>query len=215
VTIDGPGGSGKDTLAENLVKSHIFEPYSVTIFNTGNFSRSIAYETICQNISPQDPDFKQAAIQAMNEIDFINVDQTNLFTSQVEKTLSHLAAMPEIREGFAIRLPKIIETIDTDIALVLGRITGSLYQSANLKLYLETSPDVCAHRRAWARSAKGEDYETVKQDLIERNKNDIASWTRHYTLPADTIYINTDELIDLDVFQRAANLVSGKFPKVA
>lgn len=210
MTIDGPGGSGKDTLAENFVKSAIFEPYKVKIFNTGNFSRSIAYATLCAQVDPEDPAFKSIVIDAMNTIDFVNVDPIPLFSSAVEKRISDLSKMPEIRTGFAEKLPGIIAGVDSDVVIALGRITGPLYPQATIKLFLETSPEVCADRRALARSLKGENYEAVKQDLLERNKNDVANWSSHYPAPHDTIYVNTDNKLQIEVFQEAVHLASGQ-----
>lgn len=206
MTIDGPGGSGKDSLAENLLASGVFDPATVRIFNTGNFSRAIAHETILSGVQPHQPGFQDCALQAMGQINFATVDPRHLFTAQVEQIVSTVAAIPEIRAGFVQKLPEIIEAMPEEIVLVLGRITGSLCKDAQVKLYLETHPDVCAHRRAFARSQKGEDYETVKHALIERNKNDLTSWNNHYAMPADTVVINTDDLSEQDVLKTVLTL---------
>lgn len=209
ITIDGPGGSGKDTLAENL-QEYLATDRTVLIANTGNFSRSIAFNAVKNNIGPEHPDFTEFAIHSMNTMQFFEIDPTYLFTPDVEKIISNVAGIPEIRQGFKTRFPLIIEEAQADIVLVLGRITGSILPQAVLKLYLETSPDICAQRRALARSRKGENYDAVYQALLERNKADLVNWNKDTAMPEDTVTINTDHLSQQDVFKTAQVIISRK-----
>lgn len=207
VTIDGPGGSGKDTLADMLAKGIMAPPHKVLIANTGNFSRSIAAQVVSSGIQPEHPGFRDFAIQCMDTMDFFKIDPKNLFTAEVEKIISSIAAIPEIRDGFKIKMPQIIAAETTaDIILILGRITGSVFPDAQAKLFLQTSPDICAHRRALSRSKNGEDYNTVLQALIERNKNDLVNWSSNFELPQDTVVIDTDHLTPHEVYQQAVSV---------
>jgi cytidylate kinase len=210
MTIDGPGGSGKDKLAENLLETGIFDAYSVRIFNTGNFSRTIAYVAFCQNISPADSDFKEFAIATMHDMNFLHVEPENLKKTEVEDILKSVASIPEIRDGFKTRLPNIIQSFPEDVIVVLGRITGPVYPQANLKIFLETNPDICAHRRALEKSNKGEDYDTIYQKLKERNKIDT-KWNNDLTVPADTYTLNTDDLTEQQVCQKVSDQLGMKF----
>jgi len=211
IAIDGPGGSGKDTLADNLVKIGFFDPANVKIFNSGNFSRTIAHELICRNIAVGSVGFNDMAIRAMHEVDFIHVDPKSILTSQVEQVIPAIAQIPEIRDGFAQKLPDIIQGFDADVLIILGRVIGSLHPQAAVKLYLETSPDICAHRRAYARSLNGEDYATVLQNQKERNKTDITSWDANNNRPEDTFILNTDNATPKDILWKALHHLNKVF----
>lgn len=216
MTIDGPGGSGKDKLAENLLDAQIFAPYSVRVFNTGNFSRTIAYQAFCQNKSPDNSDFKEFAIATMQDMDFLHVNPEDLKKTEVEDILKSVAKIPEIRKGFKVRLPDIIQSFPEDVIVVLGRITGPVYKQANVKILLETSPDICAHRRALEKSRKGEDYDTIYKKLQERNKIDIQQWNDNLPYPPDTYTVQTDDLSEKQVLQAViVNRLSTKFPEWA
>ena len=202
ITIDGPGGSGKDTLAENLVESGVFGDANVKVFNSGNFSRSIALAMITQKIDVTDPSFKEMAIKAMDAIDF-SQSPPELYTTEVETVIPAVAVIPEIRSGFAKKLPGIIESFDADILIILGRVIGSLYPQAIAKLYLETSQDTCNHRRAHQRSLQGEDYETVLANQEKRNKADASTWNADNQRPENTVVIHTDHQTPQDVLKHA------------
>lgn len=198
MTIDGPGGAGKDKLAENLLATGIFAPYSVRVFNTGNFSRTIAYEAFRQNKSPADSDFKEFAIATMHSMNFLNVNQNDLKKTEVEHILTSVGDLSEIQEGFKTRLPGIIHSFPEDVIVVLGRITGPVYKPANVKIFLETSPEVCAHRRALEKCKNGEDYETSYQHLLKRNQGDM-KWYEGLEIPDDLYAVQTDTLSEQQV----------------
>lgn len=200
MTIDGPGGAGKDKLAEHVLATEMFAPYSVRVFNTGNFSRMIAYEAYRQNKSPADHDFKDFAIATMHTMNFLNVNTDDLKKTDVENILTSVASLPEIRDGFKTRLPHIIQAFPEDVIVVLGRITGSVYTPANLKIFLDTSPDVCAHRRALEKSRQGEDYATSYRNLQKRNETDT-QWNNGLILPDDMYRLCTDNLSENQVCQ--------------
>lgn len=213
MTIDGPGGAGKDKLAENLLETGIFAPYSVRVFNTGNFSRTIAYEAYRQNKSAADSDFKEFAIDTMHKMNFLNVNMDDLKKTEVENILKSVASLPEIQEGFKTRLPDIIHSFPEDVIVVLGRITGPVYTPANVKIFLETSPEVCAHRRALEKCKNGEDYETSYQNLLERNRIDT-QWNNGLTVPPDMYFVQTDHLSEKQVCESVvANQLRVKLPE--
>lgn len=195
IAIDGMGGSGKSDLVKNILNSGFFKK-SVGVFNSGNYARGIAYNLMQSGITPDDLQFKEAALQAMDQIDF-TVDKPEYATTEVEKFIPAVTAIKEIKQGFADKLPHIIDSFKTDIVIVVGRVIGSLYPDAIVKLYLETSPDICAHRRAYERSLKGEDYAHVLAEQKKRNQADKANWNQKR--PEDTIVVNTNHSTAKDV----------------
>jgi len=197
IAIDGFGGSGKSKLVDNLIKSDFFKE-AVGVFNSGNYARAIAHEMIKSNLTVNDPNFKMAAIKARDKIDFTK-ERAEFYTSEVENTIPDIVAIPEIKNGFSEKLPDIIESFGEDIIIVIGRVIGSLYPQAVVKLYLETSPDICAHRRAYERSLKGEDYAAVLENQKKRNQADKSNWEASNPRPEDTIIVNTDFSTEKDV----------------
>ncbi|MDD4276209.1 MAG: (d)CMP kinase, partial [Clostridia bacterium] len=179
ITIDGPAGAGKTTVAKALS-----EKLGYIYFNTGAVYRSIAY---CYLVNPFDLTktiklkkfLSQINLKIINKnnVQFIwldNIDITQkLSTPEMDYWSSKISQYKEVRE-FAVSLQRNFAYHQNIV--IEGRDIGSnVLPNAKFKFYLTASVDVRAKRRRKQYLEQGGEYalisyEKILQDIIERDK---------------------------------------------
>lgn len=143
VTVDGPSGSGKGTLAQ-----HIADRLDLKHFSAGDIFRSIAEE--------RDVSHVELAKEAGEEVDR-EVDR---------KTLERALEESCVVDG---RLP----------SWVLGTYS-------DLRIYLTADLEERAKRIA---GRENKDFEQVKEDTRERDRNNRKRYDRYYSIDTDQLDI--------------------------
>lgn len=194
LTIDGPAAAGKDTLAENLAKSDIFKPTSVFVLNTGDLYRAVTWHAVTQSILPDNIEFASFTLRAMQSLDYFSINRTDLFTPAIDKVVADVSAVPATQDAFCDKIRQIVQEALEPVVIVLGRNGGTqVFPQIDNKIYLDASPEECAHRRALDRSQKNkEDYEATRLALLDRNKKDRLNWGEMFLPAKDAFYVLTD-----------------------
>jgi len=185
VTIDGPSGTGKSTLAKGLADRLDF-----THFDTGALYRAIAWKVLEEKIQPTDI----AAIKKMLKAFEFDMQKkegrvtylvsghdvtTAIRSEEVTKISSEVAALACVREAlrplqesFAKKGPCVFE----------GRDLGTIvFPHADIKFFLTARPEVRAERRLKDLQTKFPDrVETfsLKEILENINKRDADDASR-------------------------------------
>jgi len=196
ITIDGPAGVGKSTVAQLLAKSLGFE-----FLNTGAMYRCAALACIEANIPIDQPD---AIVQHIKTLRF---EQNG---SQI--LLSGRNVTDRIRESDVTQLVSPIASIvplrmvliqwQKDLAtgrniVTEGRDQGSVvFTHAECKIFLTASPEVRAQRRTDELIAKGRsaDFEQILSDQIKRDELDANRPFGALRPAADAIILQSDQL---------------------
>jgi cytidylate kinase len=177
VTLDGPAGVGKTTLARALA-TRLNIPY----LDTGAMFRAIAAmlgdqswtleKTVLQN-HLQEMSFSLSGDQAESELLLNNRPlDPEIRSEEVGIWASNLATLPVVRsflkreqQGMAQRHPLVCE----------GRDMGSVvFPQARFKFFLEATPEERARRRWLQLKDKGTDVDldTLTRDLAQRDTQD-------------------------------------------
>ena len=173
ITIDGPVASGKGTIARLLAEALGFH-----LLDSGAIYRAHAQACLLRNISFNEIKLLEAQAKALSlkfvgeEIWLDGVDASTVIRSEaVGMTASTLSAMPQVRAALMQR--------QRDFAAAPGLVANGrdmgtiVFPDAALKIYLTTTADVRAERRATQvakqRLAAGETM-SAKQ-LIEKGKS--------------------------------------------
>jgi cytidylate kinase len=196
ITIDGPAGVGKSTVAQLLAKALGFE-----FLNTGAMYRCAALVSIEANI----PIDQQAAIveqvkklrfeQQGNKILLSGRDVSErIRESDVTRLVSPIASIIPLRmvlidwqKGFAEGRNIVTE----------GRDQGSVvFTNAECKIFLTASPEIRAKRRTDELIAKGQaaDFEQILTDQIKRDELDANRPFGALRPAADAIILQSDQL---------------------
>jgi cytidylate kinase len=171
IAIDGPGGSGKSTVAR-----HLAQRLGLEYLDTGAMYRAVAFAALRRGIDPSD---EEPVAHLVDDLELTvgedgvvvdGVDATiEIRGPEVTRAVSLVAANPAVRaelrsrqrEWAAVRPGGVVE----------GRDIGTVvFPDATLKVFLTARADVRAERRS--QEVTDLDYETVAADLARRDALD-------------------------------------------
>jgi small subunit ribosomal protein S1 len=201
ITIDGPAGVGKTTLAKILAKRLGFK-----YFDTGAMYRALALIIYEKNISLEQTDLiekvaKQLPItMSQNKANFqIFLDNRDISGLIREPKISMLASTISqtegVRKAFWEKQRKWAK--EAKRSIFEGRDMGTIvFPNATLKFFLTASPEVRAHRRLKQLKAQGKEayYEKVYNSLLERDKQDTKRLIAPMQPAQNAIVINTNNM---------------------
>ena len=204
VTIDGPAGAGKSTIASALA-----ERLGVPHVDTGAFYRAATLAVLRAGVDPEDAD---ASLRVVVTASFERRDGRTLLDGEdveheirgraVTRAVSAVARHPEVRRAL---LEAQRAGIGEAGAVVEGRDAGTVVApDADLKVWLTASPKVRAARRAEQLGETGrEAVGACADDLARRDQLDAGQMAR----AADAIVIDTTDRPVDDVVAEIAALV--------
>ena len=216
VAIDGPAGSGKGT-----VTKLVGEKIGLLNVDTGALYRCVTLYMIENNIKPDDID----AINKMLESIDISIKRINnedrfflngrdvskeIRESAVNEKVSPYSQIPEIRKAMTRLERKIGE--NTDIIMEGRDIGTSVFPDADVKIYLDATPEERAKRRLKQNLEKGINmtYEEVLKAIIQRDNNDKNRTVDPLRQAEDAIYLDTTELSIDEVVEKVIEIINKK-----
>jgi|SRR5579872_1797839 len=178
VAIDGPAGSGKSTVARRVA-----ELLGYTHLDSGAMYRGVAWKALRDGV-PLDSPEELARLAESVRIDLVprdgklrvildGEDITDLIrTPEVSHAASVVAAVPGVRHPMVAEQRR----AGAQGGIVMeGRDIGSVvFPHADLKIFLEASPEVRAERRLLELQEKGEApaLDQVLADVHQRDRRD-------------------------------------------
>ena len=208
ITLDGPGGSGKTTLAKEISKS-----LGIAYLDTGAMYRGVAYYMLNQNIDVKDVETVKANLDSFTlKVVRENGDQKILIndedvsslirTQEISFAASTVSKIPEVR----LKLVEMQRAIaKSDSCVIDGRDIGSyVLPNAEHKFYLTADIDERAKRRYLEQKAKNMEVtlEQVKKEMIARDEQDSKRAFAPLVVPQgayviDTTNMTLEEVLDL------------------
>lgn len=217
ITIDGPAGAGKSTVAKDVARR-----LGINYLDTGAIYRAIALILYESEVRPIDDYIMREALTKINiQLDGKSVlvngfDVTGeIRTPLVDELASMYSAIPSVRKAL-LSLQKEQETHGSIVAE--GRDVGSVvFPGAAAKFFLTANPEARAKRRYTERVAKGKpaDYDEILQAIIERDKNDSSRETAPLTVPEGAVYIDTSDMTEQEAVQFILDKVKEVIPNEA
>lgn len=209
VTIDGPAGAGKSSLARQAADSLGFE-----FLDTGAMYRAVTLAAIRADIDWNDADALVALTRKL-QIEFRDrrvwldgQDVTDLIRSpSVTDRIRHVADLPAIRE---ILTEKQRQFAAGRNVVTEGRDQGSeVFPNAQCKIFLTASPEERARRRQQQLAEIGR-YVPLEDILAQQNRRDLEDRMRPIgrLRPApDAIILQSDGLSPDDVLLEVLRIV--------
>ena len=178
LTIDGPSGAGKGTVARLLAQRLGWH-----LLDSGAVYRAVAASALDQGVAPEDLD---GLVRLCEQVDLVfeldddgvrvllggrNAD-ARIRQEEVAVMSSRIASVPAVRAALLTlqRSFRISPGLVAD-----GRDMGTVvFPDAICKVFLTASPEERAHRRFEQLKQKGKDviFERLFQDLLERDQRD-------------------------------------------
>ncbi len=200
VAIDGPAGAGKGTVTEEVSKK-------LNLINIGSGSayRAIALETINRNIKLEET---EKIIKILDEIDIEfgmknNKDIVYLNGKDVterirQKDVSNIVSQVSSIKEVRFKLNEIFRKCAQGKNIIMeGRDIGTyVFPNADVKIYLDATPEERAKRRYKQNKEKGikMTYEEILENIKMRDKNDMEKEIGALKQAEDAIYIDSTEM---------------------
>ena len=196
IAIDGPVGSGKSTVARRVA-----ELLGYTHLDSGAMYRAVAWKALCERI-PLDSPEQLAALASRVRIDLVShngkqhvildgVDITDwIRTTEVSHAASVIAVIPGVRHPLVSEQQRAGEQGGV---VMEGRDIGSVvFPHADLKIFLDASPEVRAERRWQELSEKGEapDPSIVLANVHDRDRRDREREVSPLVRAADAVVLD-------------------------
>jgi cytidylate kinase len=218
ITIDGPAGTGKSSVAQSLAAR-----LGLEFLDTGAMYRAAAAMAIDRGIAASDHDAIVATVAAADiRFDWKATPPELMCNGQamgsriraadVTAIVSPISGIPSLRRimvGLQRRIGEEHPRLVTE-----GRDQGSVvFPDACVKFYLFASADVRARRRADQLRRQGieADLERLKADIIERDRSDSTRRDGPLTCPPDAIRVDTSDLSFDQVVDTLEGLVMAHF----
>ena len=214
VAIDGPAGSGKGTVAKL-----ISEKLGFVNIDTGATFRCIALAMIQRNIKKEEEDKIR---ELLNHIDInMKPDGTVLLNGEivtdrirendVNTLVSPISVIKIVRDKLLDVQRKIAEGKNV---VMEGRDIGTVvFPDADVKIYLDASPEERAKRRLKQNQEKGieSSYEEVLQNIIDRDKRDSSREIAPLKQADDAIYLDSTLLSIEEVVEKITDIIKAKW----
>jgi cytidylate kinase len=208
VTIDGPAGAGKSTVARELARRLGF-----TFVDTGALYRTVGIAATRAGVSHKDGRALSKLLSCVliemrpgTDRQLVFLDERDVTeeirTPEASMAASAVSAVPEVRAGL-LDLQRRLALAGEARAVIEGRDTGTvIFPDADMKFYMDATPEIRARRRFDELKAKGAEveFEKILAETVERDKNDSTRAVAPLKCPdgavrVDTSAMNADEVV--------------------
>ena len=215
VAIDGPAGAGKSTVSKLLARR-----LGLSFVDSGALYRTVALSARRQGIATDDDPALAALVGRIRIFFKATVDENRVYldgedvsaeirTPEISLLASAVSARPVVRAGL-LGLQRRL-ALEAPVGAVLeGRDIGTVvFPDADLKFFLEASPDVRARRRYEELFQKGTEstLDAVLADQTQRDRNDASRAVAPLKPADDAVRVDSSGLPHTEVVQRLERVI--------
>lgn len=214
IAIDGPAGAGKSTIAKGVAAR-----MGLLYVDTGALYRAIAYFVAGKGIDVGDPSAVEACLSDCDirlghengaQVVYLNGEDITgrLRAEEIGNMASRVSAQPAVRA----KLLSVQRNAAKEHGVVMdGRDIGTVVlPDAELKIYLTASVEVRVKRRfnelAEKNVTENIDIEKIKQDIINRDRQDMTREIAPLKKAEDAVEVDTSDMTIDEVINRIIGL---------
>ena len=215
IAIDGPVGAGKSTTARKVA-----EELGYLYVDTGAMYRAVTVDVLDHGIDPQDePNIENLVPSTKVELRIDERGQRTLLNGRdvserirdrdVTNAVSAVSAMKAVRE----RMTDLQRELGKKGGIVMeGRDIGTVvFPDAEIKVYLDASPEIRARRRHEEVTAKGIiiPFDVLLEEVIERDRLNMTREIAPLRKADDAIVVDSTNLSFDEQVQEILLIVKG------
>lgn len=219
ITIDGPSGSGKGTIAR-IVASKL----GWHMLDSGALYRLVALAGADRGLAPDDEAGHAQIAKALDVVFDAEPDgeeriwlegvevSARIRTEEAGAAASRVAAMPSVREGLLARQRAFAQPPGL---VADGRDMGTIvFPHARLKIFLTASPEERARRRYKQLKDKGlsANLAALSLEIAERDRRDASRAVAPLKPADDAIVVDSTSMSIDAVVARVLELAAARFP---
>ena len=210
IAIDGPSGVGKGTVARAIADACGYRH-----IDTGAMYRALAWRALDRGLDLEDEaavaDLARRAeiVVADGRVSVDGVDITReIRTPEIDRAVTSVARMPKVREVLVARQ----RALGREGGVVMeGRDIGTVvFPDADVKIYLDASPEERARRRAAdpAHGGRGDALATVASAMADRDRIDSTRAVSPLMTAPDAIVVDTTGVPVPEVVARVLAIIN-------
>ena len=212
VAIDGPGGTGKSTIAKAIAAR-----FGLEYIDTGAMYRAMALKSVREGVDPAD----EPAVKAMldnTELDFrdshvyidgedvsglIRTNEISMAASDISKLVCVRAKADELNHYLASTRDVVMEGRD---------ITTVVIPDAEVKIFMTASPEIRARRRYDQMIAAGKeaDYDQIFEETQKRDYQDSHRSLNPRRQAEDAVLLDTSDMTIEENIDAIADIIIEK-----
>ncbi len=213
VAIDGPAGAGKGTITKL-----VGEKLNLVNVDTGATFRCVALNMLKENVGIDEEEKIKALLEKINiemypdgEI-FLNEEDVTkrIRENDVNNFVSPVSTIKVVREKLLEIQRKIAEGKNV---IMEGRDIGTtVFPNADVKIYLDATPEERARRRVLQNKEKGIEtsYEEVLENIKDRDYRDSNREIAPLRKAEDAIYIDSSDMTIEEVVEKVIDIINKK-----
>ena len=211
ITIDGPAGAGKSTVAFRLARK-----LGYVNLESGAMYRALALRAIEWDASFDD----EAALLKMAQESRITLDRSiggnrvllngkdvsqRIRERDVTEAASRISVHPKVREWMVARQREM--GIGGGVVMEGRDIGTKVFPDADLKIFLDADPVIREQRRLDQQKAKGAPAEAIAAELRERDRRDRTRAASPLVAAEDAVVLDSTNISEDEVLNRIGELV--------
>ena len=218
ITIDGPSGTGKSTVAKELAKA-----LGIEHFDTGALYRALCWHLLDQHVAPSDQAQLSLSLESFNYQVRTDRGQKRYIVGEVDVTeairhpditaiVSEVSALREVREAL---MPLQLDFSKHHDAVFEGRDLGTVvFPHADLKFFLTAKAEVRAKRRLSELESQFPDrkpsFAKTLDEIKARDEYDEGRAIAPLKMADDGILIETSDLSIQEVVKKMKHYADAK-----
>ncbi|MCI1931564.1 MAG: (d)CMP kinase [Clostridia bacterium] len=216
VAVDGPAGSGKSTIAKLIAKD-----MGLVYIDTGAMYRTVGLYCIKNGINTKNSEDVKKVIKNIDMQIKLSEGNQKIFLSGEDVTdeirsakaglaASDVGAIGEVRKKLVRMQQKMAE--GTSVIMDGRDIGTNVLPNALVKIFLVASVEVRAERRCGELEKLGKpfDFDTIKKQLAERDKNDSTRKLNPLRKAGDAVEVDTTFLNIDEVKEKVEKIIKAK-----